>query len=101
MLTPDSFSGDGLAVDDDFSVRAIRQAEEFVRDGANILTGRGSSRPGSEPVSTETELARLLPVLEGILALKLPVIISIDTWKSDVAENVWRQVPIGSTTFGA
>jgi len=87
-VTPDSFSGDGLAVDDDFSVRAIRQAEEFVRDGADILDlGAESSRPGSEPVSAETELARLLPVLEGILALKLPVIISIDTWKSDVAEK--------------
>jgi len=87
-VTPDSFSGDGLVVDDDFSARAVNQAVEFVRDGADILDlGAESSRPGSEAVRAETELARLLPVLKAILALNLPVIISIDTWKSAVAEK--------------
>jgi 2-amino-4-hydroxy-6-hydroxymethyldihydropteridine diphosphokinase / dihydropteroate synthase len=87
-LTPDSFSGDGLVVDEDYITNAITQAEQFVRDGADILDlGAESSRPGSEPVSVETELARLMPVLEGILDKQLPAVISIDTWKSAVAEK--------------
>ena len=87
-LTPDSFSGDGLMAGDNFVERAVKQALEFVRDGADILDlGAESSRPGSQPVSTETEIARLLPVLEAICAKSLPAIISIDTWKPAVAEK--------------
>ena len=87
-LTPDSFSGDGLIQKENYPAQAIKQAEEFVQDGADILDlGAESSRPGSEPVSAETELARLLPVLEGLLKKDLPSLISIDTWKSKVAEK--------------
>ena len=87
-LTPDSFSGDGLAVNENYLSHAISLAEEFVRDGADILDiGAESSRPGSEPVSAQTELARLLPVLEVLLEKDLPVLVSIDTWKSTVAEK--------------
>ncbi len=87
-LTPDSFSGDGLTANENYPSDAVAQAEDFVRSGADILDlGAESSRPGSEPVSSETELARLLPVLEILLEKDLPSLISIDTWKSSVAEK--------------
>lgn len=87
-LTPDSFSGDGLVDKEDLVTRALAQAEEFFEAGADILDlGAESSRPGSQPVPIETELERLLPVLDGLRERGLPVIISVDTWKSKVAEE--------------
>jgi len=87
-LTPDSFSGDGLMTDKIFIQKAAAQAEQFVSDGADILDlGAESSRPGSTPVSAETELKRLLPALETIKAKNLKAILSIDTWKSKVADE--------------
>jgi dihydropteroate synthase len=79
-VTPDSFSGDGLASDAD---RAIEQARRFVEEGADILDiGGESSRPGAEPVSVEDELRRVLPVIEALR--DLPVPLSIDTMKPQV-----------------
>ena len=47
--------------------QALAQAEEFIRDGADILDlGAESSRPGAQPVTAEEELERLLPVLNEI-----------------------------------
>jgi dihydropteroate synthase/2-amino-4-hydroxy-6-hydroxymethyldihydropteridine diphosphokinase len=87
-LTPDSFSGDGLVDGEDLVTRALAQAGEFIESGADILDlGAESSRPGSQPVSIKTELARLLPVLDELRKRDLPVIISIDTWKAEVAEK--------------
>jgi dihydropteroate synthase len=87
-LTPDSFSGDGLAGRSRFVRAALDKAEAFVKDGADILDlGAESSRPGAEPVSAEVELSRLLPVLEALQSKNLPVILSIDTWKSEVARK--------------
>ena len=81
-VTPDSFSGDGLAGDPE---AAIAQGRRMVEDGADILdVGGESTRPGSEPASLEEELRRVLPVVEG-LAADLEVPISIDTYKSAVA----------------
>jgi dihydropteroate synthase len=79
-VTPDSFSGDGLAG----SVEAaLRQAERALADGAMILdVGGESSRPGSESVSVEEELARVIPVVEAVVALGAPV--SVDTVKPEV-----------------
>ena len=86
-LTPDSFSGDGVMVSGDPIQQALAQAEEFIRDGADILDlGAESSRPGAQPVTAEAELERLLPVLSEIKARKLPALISVDTWKAEVAE---------------
>lgn len=81
-LTPDSFS-DGSSYG---SIRdAVVAAEKMVFEGADIIDiGGESTRPGAEPVSTEVELERVLPVI-GELAGRLDVPISIDTWKATVA----------------
>jgi dihydropteroate synthase len=87
-LTPDSFSGDGLMHGTDLVKNALEQANQFVREGADILDlGAESSRPGAEPVCVEEEEERLMPVLTAILKNNLDVIISVDTYKSSVAER--------------
>ncbi|HEX2034176.1 MAG TPA: dihydropteroate synthase [Chloroflexota bacterium] len=79
--TPDSFSGDGLTEARAAIARGIRLVEE----GADVLdVGGESTRPGATPVSDETELQRVLPVLEG-LAARVDVPLSIDTSKATVA----------------
>ncbi len=82
-LTPDSFSGDGLAdLDRD---AAFQQAREFVNAGVDILdVGGESTRPGAAPVSTQQELDRVLPVINQ-LAAEFEILISIDTYKAQVA----------------
>jgi len=83
-VTPDSFSGDGLGGD---AQAAIAHGKRMVSEGADILDiGGESTRPGSEPVSVEQELGRVLPVLEA-LAAEVDVPISIDTYKSSVAKR--------------
>ncbi len=87
-LTPDSFSGDGLVDGEDLTTRALAQAGEFLDAGADILDlGAESSRPGSQPVLVKTELERLLPVLDALRKSDLPAVISVDTWKSEVAKK--------------
>jgi dihydropteroate synthase len=86
-LTPDSFSGDGVMVAGNALQNALAQAEAFIRDGADILDlGAESSRPGAQAVTAEEELKRLLPVLREIKSRDLKAIISVDTWKAEVAE---------------
>jgi dihydropteroate synthase len=83
-VTPDSFSDGGrfLSVDD-----AVRQAERLVVEGADIIdVGGESTRPGSRPIDAETELRRVLPVVEH-LSKRFELPISIDTTKSAVAER--------------
>lgn len=89
--TPDSFSGDGLvARGGDWVGMAVAQGVQQEKDGADILdVGGESTRPGSAPVSLEEELARVIPVIEG-LARKVSVPISIDTHKSEVARQAIR-----------
>lgn len=80
--TPDSFSGDGVLLD-----AAITHALELVQDGADILDiGGESTRPGSEKVSLDEELSRVLPVVEA-LAARVKVPISVDTTKAEVARR--------------
>jgi dihydropteroate synthase len=82
-VTPDSFSGDGLAGNVD---AAVAQALQFVEDGADLLdVGGESTRPGSQPIDADEELIRVLPVVET-LAKQTSVPISIDTYKARVAE---------------
>jgi dihydropteroate synthase len=84
-VTPDSFSGDGIAPYDDYIARAVEQARQMVADGADILDiGGESSRPGSVPVSAGEEIRRVVPVIEAIKDLGVPV--AVDTVKADVAE---------------
>jgi dihydropteroate synthase len=80
--TPDSFSGDGLAGD---VGAAVALAERMVADGADLIdVGGESTRPGSAPVDAPTERLRVVPVVEA-LAGRLPVPISVDTRKAEVA----------------
>jgi dihydropteroate synthase len=83
-VTPDSFS-DGGAFEDEVS--AIAHARRLVSEGASIVdVGGESTRPGAEPVTAAQELERVIPVVEGVAGLGLPVQISIDTMKLAVAE---------------
>jgi dihydropteroate synthase len=81
-LTPDSFSDGGKFIEPE---RAVEQAFKMHSEGAQIIDiGAESTRPGSEPVSEQEELIRILPVLE-----KLPkdqFLISLDTTKPNVAQ---------------
>jgi dihydropteroate synthase len=83
-VTPDSFS-DGGVFDDD--VAAIAHARRLIGEGASMVdVGGESTRPGAAPVPAAEELERVIPVVEGIADLRLPVQISIDTMKVAVAE---------------
>lgn len=80
--TPDSFSDGGqfLSVD-----AALEQARRLIAQGADILDiGGESTRPGSDPVDTGEELARVLPILEAIRR-ESSIAISIDTRKPEIA----------------
>ncbi len=82
-VTPDSFSDGGLFLDTD---AAVARAYEIERAGADILDiGGESTRPGSEGISAEEELRRIIPVLEKLRG-KIKIPISVDTSKSEVAE---------------
>lgn len=83
-VTPDSFSGDGIAGN---VKKVVEQARQFAEDGADIIDiGGESTRPGSKPVPVEEELKRVIPVIEKIAAeIKVPL--SIDTYKYEVASR--------------
>jgi len=79
-VTPDSFSDGGLHAS---TADAIAHARQLVSDGADILdVGGESTRPGAATVSTQEELDRVLPVIEGLRDISVPI--SIDTWKPEV-----------------
>jgi dihydropteroate synthase len=83
-VTPDSFS-DGGAFQD--AGAAVAHAHRLAGQGATMLdVGGESTRPGADPVPLAEELRRVIPVVEGIAGLGLPVQISIDTMKAAVAE---------------
>ena len=100
-ITPDSFSGDGLlSPSDSFPASggseeradaAFNQARSFLASGADILdVGGESTRPGSEPLDAEAEMARVIPVVQT-LAKEFPdALISIDTYKAAVAEAAFK-----------
>jgi len=90
-VTPDSFSGDGIIAKGDAVDFAVKQAADFLDNGADILdVGGESTRPGSAPVNAEEEMERVIPVIEA-LHKKFPnAIISIDTYKASVAEAAIR-----------
>ena len=80
-VTPDSFSDGGRLVSSD---AAIAHALQLARDGADIIDiGGESTRPGSLPVPLAVELARVIPVIQG-LAGKTEARISVDTRKAEV-----------------
>jgi len=80
-VTPDSFSDGGHHATVE---AAVAHALRLVEEGADVLdVGGESTRPGAEPVDEATELRRVLPVIEALLA-KTAVPISIDTTKPGV-----------------
>jgi dihydropteroate synthase len=92
-MTPDSFSGDGLLPLPKGKGRsegisaAVEQARQFLTEGANILdVGGESTRPGSQPVTADDEMERVIPVIEAISKEFPDALISIDTYKARVAE---------------
>jgi dihydropteroate synthase len=90
-ITPDSFSGDGLAGIDpagrDPAERAVEQARAMVGQGADVLDiGGESTRPGHASVSADEEIERVVPVLLAVRAALPDVPLSIDTTKPRVAE---------------
>lgn len=90
-VTPDSFSGDGLADDADRVARAVAQARQFLADGADILdVGGESTRPGAALVAEQEELDRVVPVIEALVRELPQATISIDTYKAAVAEAALR-----------
>jgi dihydropteroate synthase len=100
-VTPDSFSDGGLYLDPE---QALARAEQLLNDGAEIIDiGGESTRPGSHvvsavksspaaaslhsPVSGEEELTRVIPVIRSLKQRHPKAIISIDTYKSEVARS--------------
>jgi dihydropteroate synthase len=102
-ITPDSFSGDGIIVntpnmpaltpEDEYKRSeavwvnsAQTKARQFMNAGVDIIdVGGESTRPGSRPTSLEEELSHVIPVIKA-LASEFDVLISVDTYKSEVAE---------------
>ena len=81
-VTPDSFSDGGQHLN---SEAAVAHAHQLIEDGADILDiGGESTRPGAEVVSAQQELDRVLPVLEGLRDVSIPL--SIDTRKPEVMQ---------------
>ncbi len=86
-VTPDSFSDGGkfFKFDD-----AVKQGIKMAEEGADILDiGGESTRPGSNPVSLEEELSRVIPVIES-LSKRIDIPISIDTYKAKVAQTALK-----------
>lgn len=83
-VTPDSFSDGGRFFDKE---RAVEQALRMQEEGADIIDiGGESTRPGAEKISVRKEISRVVPVIQA-LSDKVRIPISIDTYKSDVAEE--------------
>lgn len=80
-VSPDSFSGDGISGCE----TALQQAQRFIEEGADILDiGGESTRPGSNPISVEEEIRRVVPVIE-ILSSRVTIPLSVDSYKPEVA----------------
>jgi len=86
-VTPDSFSGDGIIARGDAVSVSIEQARQFLEGGADLLDiGGESTRPGSEALTAETEMERVLPVIHALVKAFPDALLSIDTYKASVAE---------------
>ncbi|UQZ37501.1 dihydropteroate synthase [Paenibacillus sp. PK3_47] len=87
-VTPDSFSDGGLWNERD---QAVEHALQMAAEGADIIDiGGESTRPGHQPVSLEEELDRVIPVIESIRRAAPQLVLSIDTYKAEVARQALR-----------
>ena len=83
-VTPDSFSDGGAHASPS---QALRHAEQMLKEGADILdVGGESTRPGSPPVPLDVELERVMPLVQELVKLGVPV--SVDTYKPEVMAAV-------------
>jgi dihydropteroate synthase len=90
-VTPDSFSGDGIIAKGNALDVALDQARGFLSHGAELLdVGGESTRPGSAPVNADEEMARVIPVIRALHENFPEALISIDTYKSQVAEEALK-----------
>lgn len=86
-VTPDSFSDGGRFMDLD---KAVEHARALERDGADIIdVGGESSRPGSQPVTADEEIRRVVPVIKRV-SREVSIPVSVDTTKSIVAREALR-----------
>ncbi|KQM74667.1 dihydropteroate synthase [Pedobacter sp. Leaf216] len=84
-ITPDSFYSNSRTKTMD---EALTKADQFLSEGATFIdVGGYSSRPGAKDISTSEEVARLVPVIEGLAKTFPEAIISIDTFRAKVAEE--------------
>ncbi len=82
-VTPDSFSGDGIYRKPS---HAVSNALKMMQEGADIIdVGGESTKPGSDPVSAQEEIRRIMPVINGLVKAGVPV--SVDTYKPEVARE--------------
>ena len=81
-VTPDSFSDGGLHLETE---RAVESVEQMLEGGAQFIdVGGESTRPGSESITVEEELRRVIPVVEALP--KDEIVLSVDTTKPTVAK---------------
>ncbi|MEB2333675.1 MAG: dihydropteroate synthase [Anaerolineaceae bacterium] len=87
-ITPDSFSGDGLLQSPEKGTRLAReQAQYFLDSGADIFdVGGESTRPGSQPITAQEEISRIVPVIRTLRERFPGALISMDTSRAEVAE---------------
>ena len=84
-VTPDSFSDGGDFLDPE---KAAARAVAMLDEGAHVIDiGGESTRPGSDPVSPEEEIDRVVPVIHAIFAERRDVVISVDTYRATTAET--------------
>ncbi len=84
-LTPDSFYDGGKY---NIHEKGLARATQFLNEGASILDlGAYSSRPGASEITEKEELDRLIPFIEKLVKLHPEVVISVDTFRANVAEN--------------
>src|SRR5690606_17100090 len=84
-LTPDSFYDGGQHNTSD---TALTKVEQLIADGADIINiGAYSSRPGASPISVQEEIDRALPLIEALVRQFPDVLLSIDTFRAQVAEE--------------
>ncbi len=90
-LTPDSFSDGGIYYKD--IEKAVERVSQMLDEGADIIDiGGESTRPGAKPVEVEEELERVIPVIQAVRKqLGNNFLISIDTYKSKVAEAALKE----------
>jgi dihydropteroate synthase len=87
-VTPDSFYDGGKFFEEEYVETATKKAAEMVKDGADIIDiGGYSTRPGAVDVPVQEEINRVKPVISSIRRENSKVLISVDTFRPEVAEQ--------------